>query len=620
MHRDWRRTVLLVAAFLTPTIVSHGARGVEYPYDTDEPQKSGWPLTEEETAYVLRAEHERRPGREANRHLPETWPVVPSAGFWGGRAWLDHHAGLVETAKASRGPIDVLLVGDSITQQWGDAWAANFPAWKTVNIGIGGDKTQNVLWRLDHGGVDGLEPKVCVLLIGNNNMFFTPETGVEPVAKGIGACVENLRERFPRAAVVVVKVFPAHAPGNPFYEDIRRVNAAIDSLDLGADPEVAVLDLWGEMVDADGSLKKNLFMPDGIHLSRAGYDLYAARLGPVIQAMLSGEATPAPPATEPRRSEARVTMASPLEPARSPGQPAAARSEVIDSKPVLRYAYAPYDDGRMDPQLTGWPLSAEELAWVSKAEYSRKPGHEVSRHLPEFWPITPSAAHWGKEGGVNPWLEKHAEGIERLRAMEGEVDIVLLGDSITQGWGGVEGPWCAAWAERFGDRKAVNLGLGGDRTESLLWRLDHGLLDGASPRVVVLMIGVNDANLVHSNGVPVSAAVEGIRLCVANVRLRTPDSRVVLLKILPAFDPARDVGARVREMNEGIDGLDLASDPMIRVLDPWGDFTDAEGALRSDLYADGHLHLGPDGYEVLAAKLGPGVEAVLGEHAASRSP
>ena len=134
------------------------------------------------------------------------------------------------------------------------------------------------------------------------------------------------------------------------------------------------------------------------------------------------------------------------------------------------------------------------------------------------------------------------------------------------------------------------------------------------------MIGVNDANLVHSNGVPVSAAVEGIRLCVANVRLRTPDSRVVLLKILPAFDPARDVGARVREMNEGIDGLDLASDPMIRVLDPWGDFTDAEGALRSDLYADGHLHLGPDGYEVLAAKLGPGVEAVLGEHAASRSP
>ena len=73
------------------------------------------------------------------------------------------------------------------------------------------------------------------------------------------------------------------------------MNAAIDALDLGADPEVAVLDLWGEMVDADGSLKKNLFMPDGIHLSRAGYDLYAARLGPVIEAMLGeGPATPAP--------------------------------------------------------------------------------------------------------------------------------------------------------------------------------------------------------------------------------------------------------------------------------------------------------------------------------------
>lgn len=288
MHGKGRRTAIHLAALVALAIVSHGARGVEYPYETDEPQKSGWPLTDEETAYVLRAEHERRPGREANRHLPETWPVVPSAGFWGGSAWLDHHAGLVKTVRDSQGPIDVLLVGDSITQQWGPAWAAHFPAWKTVNIGIGGDKTQNVLWRLDHGGADGLEPKVCVLLIGNNNMFFTPETGVEPVAKGIGACVANLRERFPGAAVVVVKVFPAHAPGNPFYEDIRRVNAAVDALGLDATPGVAVLDLWNEMVNADGTLKPSLFTADRIHLSREGYDLYAARLGPLVEAAMAG--------------------------------------------------------------------------------------------------------------------------------------------------------------------------------------------------------------------------------------------------------------------------------------------------------------------------------------------
>ena len=77
----------------------------------------------------------------------------------------------------------MLLVGDSITIQWGESWKKHFPDLKAVNIGIGGDKTQNVLWRLDHGGVEGLQPKAIVLMIGNNNMFFTPETGIEAAAK-----------------------------------------------------------------------------------------------------------------------------------------------------------------------------------------------------------------------------------------------------------------------------------------------------------------------------------------------------------------------------------------------------------------------------------------------------
>ena len=65
---------------------------LDYPYKTVEPQKTGWPLTDEERAYVLKPEHERRPGRESNKHLPAMWPVVPSAGHFGGTAWLDTHA------------------------------------------------------------------------------------------------------------------------------------------------------------------------------------------------------------------------------------------------------------------------------------------------------------------------------------------------------------------------------------------------------------------------------------------------------------------------------------------------------------------------------------------------
>jgi platelet-activating factor acetylhydrolase IB subunit beta/gamma len=279
---------LLVVAAIAAAALPPAARGFDYAYATPEPQKTGWPLSPEEEAYVLRPEHERRPGVEVMQHLPHLWPMVPSAGFWGGRSWLDTHAGLVKTVQANQGPIDVLLVGDSITMQWGAAWPKHFGAYKTVNIGIGGDKTQNVLWRLDHGGVAGLEPRAVVLLIGNNNMFFTPETGIEPAARGIKACADNLREKFPRAPLVVVKVFPAHAPGNPFYGDIKKVNAALDTLRLDADPLVHVLDLSGEMVDAEGKLAPGLFTADNIHLTQdGGYELFARRLRPLLERLLA---------------------------------------------------------------------------------------------------------------------------------------------------------------------------------------------------------------------------------------------------------------------------------------------------------------------------------------------
>ena len=276
-------------------LLSTGA-AQDYPYQTNEPQKTGWPLTAEERAYVVdKPEHERRPGRESNKHLPQLWPVVPSAGYFGGDSWLKLHEAHVKTVLENKGPLDVLLVGDSITIQWGESWKRHFPKLKTVNIGIGGDKTQNVLWRLDHGGVDGIEPKAIVLMIGNNNMFFTPETGIEPAARGIEMCVKNLRVKFPQSAIIVAKILPAHAPGSRFYEDIRKTNAAIDPLNIEADPKVRVIDLWADFTNEDGTIRKDLFTPDNIHLSPSGYDAYAARLKPLLEAMLAGRDVPAQP-------------------------------------------------------------------------------------------------------------------------------------------------------------------------------------------------------------------------------------------------------------------------------------------------------------------------------------
>jgi len=274
-------------------------QALDYAGTTGELQKTGWPLTDAEKAYVLKPEHERRPGVEQQKYLPALWPVTPSAGNWGGTSWLDTHARLVEYVQAHKGPIDILLVGDSITEQWGSpllgppmdklnaAWQKYFGPYKTINIGIGGDKTQNVLWRLDHGGVEGLTPRLVILLIGNNNMFFTPETGIEPVVHGIKVCVDNLCEKFPQAPVVVVKIFPALAPGVKFYEDIKKTNLALDALKLDSDPRIHVLDLWNDMVNPDGTLNKNLFTPDNIHLTQpGGYELYAGKLKPIVEKLL----------------------------------------------------------------------------------------------------------------------------------------------------------------------------------------------------------------------------------------------------------------------------------------------------------------------------------------------
>jgi platelet-activating factor acetylhydrolase IB subunit beta/gamma len=277
-----RQLITLLALISCSTTVADDSV-LKYPYLTAEPQTSGWPLSEEERSYVVdKPEHERRPGRESNKHHPALWPLIPTAGHFGADAWLKLHEAHVNTVLANRGPIDVLLVGDSITIQWADSWKRNFGGLKVVNIGVGGDKTQNVLWRLDHGGVAGLQPKYVVLMIGNNNMFFTPETGIDAAAEGIRMCSENLRRKFPNSQIVVTDILPAHAPANRFYEDIKKTNAALDTLKLGDTPNVRVLKLWEDFVTPDGKLKQELFTSDNIHLSPAGYDVYAAKLKPLM--------------------------------------------------------------------------------------------------------------------------------------------------------------------------------------------------------------------------------------------------------------------------------------------------------------------------------------------------
>jgi platelet-activating factor acetylhydrolase IB subunit beta/gamma len=267
----------------------YAARAMKYFHNTLDPQQYTRSLTEKEW--------ERRAEQVKNAD-PTMWPITPAMGRLDDTNWLDLHTKLVELVRANKGPIDILLVGDSITQQWGStindlplnaAWQKNFAKYKTLNIGISGDKTENVLWRIDRGGIEGLQPRVVVLLVGTNNRFGVPETGSDSVAKGIELCAKNIRKKLPQAEVLVVKVFPADAPESNDYKFIKQINESLDRLKLSRDPKVHVLDLWNQMVDRNGRIKKELFL-DKTHLSQsAGYGMYADRLKPIIEKLLSGK-------------------------------------------------------------------------------------------------------------------------------------------------------------------------------------------------------------------------------------------------------------------------------------------------------------------------------------------
>src|SRR3954451_16101873 len=120
-------------------------------------------------------------------------------------------------------------------------------------------------------------------------------------------------------------------------------------------------------------------------------------------------------------------------------------------------------------------------------------------------------------------LERHEEFNKRVK--QGNVDLIFIGDSITQGW---EGAGKNVWDEFYGKRNAVNLGIGGDRTQHVLWRLDHGNIDGIHPKLAVLMIGTNNSSTNTSEQI-----AEGVKLIVEKLRAKLPNTKVLVLGIFP---------------------------------------------------------------------------------------
>ena len=214
----------------------------------------------------------------------------------------------------------------------------------------------------------------------------------------------------------------------------------------------------------------------------------------------------------------------------------------------------------------------------------------------------------GKDGEPNKdFLSKHASFVER--AKQGDIDILFMGDSITAGW---NGRGKDVWKERYADRKAANFGIGGDRTQHVLWRAIDGELENIHPKVAVLMIGTNNIGRDINKSDPAEKIAGGITKIVQLVRDKT-GAKVLLLAIFPRSDGKDQIDAvqnRQREVNNIIKKLDDGQN--VRYLDLWDKFVGPDGKnIPDDVMAD-HLHPGDKGYRIWADAMEPLLKEMLG--------
>lgn len=198
--------------------------------------------------------------------------------------WMDRHNAMNERVK--QGNVDLLFIGDSITQGWEGAgkevWAERYAGRNAVNLGIGGDRTQHVLWRLSNGNIEGIKPKAAVVMIGTNNSNREDNTAQE-IADGVTAIVKKLRTDLPQTKILLLAVFPRGEKPNPQRDKITQVNQIISLLDDGE--MVHYLDIGPKFLDAEGNLPKDI-MPDFLHLSPRGYEIWADAIEPKLKQLM----------------------------------------------------------------------------------------------------------------------------------------------------------------------------------------------------------------------------------------------------------------------------------------------------------------------------------------------
>ena len=204
-------------------------------------------------------------------------------------------------AKKTQGRIDVYFEGDSITRRWGatdypqllEEWKKNFFGWNAADFGWGADRVENVLWRLENGELDGVNPKVIVLLAGTNNVGNRlPPEGLDAAAgitRGLKKVVDVMRAKAPDAVIVLMGIFPRN-DNMAVMPEIDAINAGLAKIADGR--KIRYLSVNDKLADAAGRLYEGMMNPDKLHPMVNGYQVWADALKPILTELLG------PPAKE----------------------------------------------------------------------------------------------------------------------------------------------------------------------------------------------------------------------------------------------------------------------------------------------------------------------------------
>lgn len=225
----------------------------------------------------------------ADPPVQEPLSVVPKKGNWAAipqestqKFHVERHQQYIERAK--QGDINVLFLGDSITQLWEQGgrniWKERYEPLKAANFGIGGQNTMQILWRINNGELENIKPRVVVLMAGTNNMGMND---ADQIADALRVIVNSIRVKLPQSKVLLVGILPKVVEAGDRREKVRQVNAIISKLDDGK--MVRYLDIGDKFLLPNGDLNKEM-MPDGVHPNVKGYQAWADTMQPLLDEML----------------------------------------------------------------------------------------------------------------------------------------------------------------------------------------------------------------------------------------------------------------------------------------------------------------------------------------------